>query len=924
MRSFFLTCIFSLASLFAFSQELEPVKWSTKVESLGGDDYLLIFEADIDDEWNVYSQFTSDDGPVPTEITYESEGFELVGKGEEIGHKKEGFDKLFDTDVVKFLGDENFIIKQKIKNKGANNITGYLTYMTCNEEMCLPPTDFEFTLKIETTTNSKTTPKSASSDGTSKVTTPNNDSKNSNSIVFTPKTSITTDQDVQTKATSTSKLVEDISKKVTNQASETDVNGISEIGKTIVMNMDIGSMEGNSTTEEMPEQGGMIDPVQWKFDIKDLGGGNYELKYIAEIDDAWNVYSQFTSDDGPVPTEIIYEKNVGVEIIGEASEEGHRKEGPDPLFDNVNVIKYLGDEDFIITQKVKANKDSKLKGYLTYMTCDDGHCLPPTDVDFQVDFSKNYIGAPLAASTALNNNTATSSKNSITVGPGNFIDQRIPSIQTTFENPPADCGGEDQQDKGILWSFIFGFLGGLIALLTPCVFPMIPLTVSFFTKDSKRSGMMNGLIYGLSIIVIYVSMGLLITAFFGTEALNALSTNWIANTLFFLIFIFFAFSFFGYYEITLPSSWTTKTDSMADKGGLIGIFFMAFTLALVSFSCTGPIIGSAIVSAASSAVGPAIVMLGFSLGLAIPFGIFAAFPSWLNSLPKSGGWMNSVKVILGFLELAFAFKFLSVADMTSHWGFLRYELFMAIWVLVALGMTLYLFGFIKFPHDSPIKKLSMPRKAFAFGSLLLTIYLATGFMTSDETQSYNSLGITSGIAPPANYNFFLPEPEIDKEIKAEYPSYKLCANGIPCFKDYYEGLTYAKKQNKPVFLDFTGHGCVNCRKTEEFIWVQDEVKEKLKNDFVLVSLYVDDREKVDEKYISKRGNKEYKIRTVGNKWADFQIVNFKQNSQPLYVMMTNDEKVVSNPRGYHEGWEDYLDYLDCGLNQVNRNSLGGE
>ncbi|MCB0616035.1 MAG: thioredoxin family protein, partial [Phaeodactylibacter sp.] len=447
------------------------------------------------------------------------------------------------------------------------------------------------------------------------------------------------------------------------------------------------------------------------------------------------------------------------------------------------------------------------------------------------------------------------------------------------------------------------------------VFPMIPLTVSFFTKSSqdRASGIRNALIYGLSIIVIYVSIGLMITAFFGGDALNVLSTNWIANTLFFVIFIAFAFSFFGYYEITLPSSWANKSDTMADRGGLLGIFFMAFTLAIVSFSCTGPIIGSALVQSATDKLGPFIVMLGFSSALALPFALFAAFPGWLNSLPKSGGWMNSVKVVLGFLELALALKFLSVADMTMHWNILPYELFMGAWVLIFAAMTAYLFGLIRFPHDSPVKKLSITRGSFAFLSLALTLYLATGFFYNGETKSYNSLKLMSGLAPPATYNILLPDTKdgLNTDIKARYPSFTKCANNLDCFKNYAEGMAYAKEVKKPVLLDFTGYGCVNCRKTEEHIWVADEVKNKLSGDFVLVSLYVDDRKALEETLLSIP--RQEKLRNVGNKWADFQIVNFEQNSQPLYVMMSPDERVLAAPRGYKEGVEDYAEFLECGL-----------
>ena len=794
------------------AQTLNPVEWTYSLEAIGENEYMLEFNAEIDDDWTVYSQFTSDEGPVPTSINFESEGVSKNGDGEEFGHKKEGWDNIFGLDVIKFLGDEDYKIKQKLKvEPGVDKIVGYLTYMTCDKEKCLPPTDVEFSFDL----NNLGTGSTDSDDGAQKV----------------------------------------------------------------------------------------LDPVKWSYGISKDKDDLYTIKFTANIQDGWTVYSIYTEDNGPFPTSVNFETEGGFELVGDAEESGKKKEGPDPLFDNVNVIKYLSGEKFVISQKLKSTGAEELKGYLTYMTCDSEKCLPPTDVDFVFNLKTVSAGSP-----------ATIPSQTV-FDASEMVDQKIESIVQTYEDPIGDCiGGEETADRGLFTSFIFGFLGGLLALLTPCVFPMIPLTVSFFTKDTKRKGWVNGMIYALSIIVIYVALGLILTAVFGPEALNRLSTNWIANTLFFLIFVAFAFSFFGYYEITLPSSWSTRSDSMADKGGILGIFFMAFTLALVSFSCTGPIIGSAIVTAASNAVGPAIVMLGFAIALALPFGLFAAFPAWLNTLPQSGGWMNSVKVVLGFLELALAFKFLSVADMTNHWNFLKYELFMGVWVVIFFLLSLYLFGLIKFPHDSPLRKRSVTRMLLATASLAFTFYLVTGFFNNEKTGNYNSLGALSGLAPPAHYNFFKPAKEVDPAIKAEYPSYTMCANNIPCFKDYYEGLDYARKLDKLVFLDFTGYGCVNCRKVEEHIWVRDEIREKLTNDFVLVSLYVDDDKKLEETKISVRKDNP-KIRNVGNKWADFQIVNFEQNSQPLYVMMTPDQQVIAKPRGYrqNEGVKEYNDYMECGL-----------
>lgn len=684
----------------------------------------------------------------------------------------------------------------------------------------------------------------------------------------------------------------------------------------------------------------ILNPVKWKFESKQISGDQHELIMTATIDEGWTIYSQYLeSEDGPVPTTFEFDKSKSYKREGKVTEDKlNRKETHDPIFD-MKVVKFA--KKAVFRQKVNITDYSKpITGYVDFMTCDAEKCLPPTKVDFNIKIEKpadSKIGTTaattpdtekeepdtteLAATNTSPGDTAVTK--SFSTGPscyakvteGNKLDQRIASVMESYEKPLGDCGKEAvTRDLGLLWTFLFGFLGGLIALLTPCVFPMIPLTVSFFTKGSKdrKSGMRNGILYGLSIIVIYVTIGLLITAIFGATALNALSTNWIANTLFFLIFLFFAFSFFGYYEITLPSWLANKSDAMADKGGHFGIFFMAFTLAIVSFSCTGPIIGSALVESATHAVGPFVVMFGFSLALALPFGLFAAFPAWLNSLPKSGSWMTSVKVVLGFLELALAFKFLSVADMTSHWGILKYELFMALWVIIFAGMTIYLFGKIRFPHDSPIKKLSNTRKALASLSLIWTLYLVTGFFYNSANASYDSKLLLSGLAPPAHYNYFLEEGKLDPAIKAKYPSYSKAANNLNCFKDYCEGLAYAKEVGKPVLLDFTGYGCVNCRKTEEHIWVNDRVRKMINEDYVLISLYVDDKQKLDEMLYST--SREEKLRDVGDVWADLQIVNFKQNSQPLYVLMTPDEKVLAKPRGYKEGVNEYADYLKCGLN----------
>lgn len=814
-----LAIIISLPTLI-HAQIEKPVTWKFDIEKIEGNIYDLVFQADVDKGWTVYSQHTSDEGPVPTEIVFENESsVQMLGESKEFGHRKEGIDKIFEVNVIKYLADEPFIIKQRVKVLDAKDpVTGYLTYMACDHEKCLPPTDVDFRFD------------------------------------FNPK-------------------------------------AISSVSSTHDDKEKVG--------------GGILNPVTWAWAKNKTADNKYNLNFTAAIEEGWTVYSQFTSADGPVPTSINFENKEGITLEGAATEAGHKKEGPDPYFDNVNVIKYLDDEDFTITQAITVTDKSKpITGYLEYMACDATKCLPPKTVDF--DFN-------LGAAPATNTGAVTKVK------VGDKVDQSRPGLTASLSEPLSDCGKSDSEEDqtNLWWLFIAGMLGGFAALMTPCVFPMIPITVSFFTKDTKRKGWVNGAIYGASIIVIYVALGLLITAIFGAAALNELSVNWIANVAFFLIFLAFAFSFFGYYELTLPSSWTTKTDSMADKGGLLGIFFMAATLSLVSFSCTGPIVGSALVAAANGGyVGPAVVMFGFSLALALPFGLFAAFPAWLNSLPRSGGWMNSVKVVLGFLEVAFAFKFLSTADLTKHWGILPYEIFMGIMIIVAFAIALYLFGFIKFPHDSKNAKIGTARKVIGAAFAILGIYLCTGFTINKDTGIYNSLGLTSGFSPPVNYNIFLTKAEANKDLKEQYPSFTKCANNIDCFKDYFEGMSYAKSVDKPVFLDFTGHACQNCRKVEDNYWVQPSIRKILNDEVVLVSLYVDDKTKLDTMMISV--NNDTKLRNIGNQWADFQEVNFKRNSQPLYSLVNTSEQIVSHPQGFdyfnlRSGAETYEEYLRCAI-----------
>lgn len=630
------------------------------------------------------------------------------------------------------------------------------------------------------------------------------------------------------------------------------------------------------TTEQVEIEPEIFDPVKWNFSKKELGKGEYELSFTATIDDGWHMYSMNLPEEMAfTQTTFQFEPAASFELDGELVE-------PTPIsvYDSIisSNLSYF-EHQVVFTQKVRLlSSPSSIKGQLEFTVCnDEGLCLPPELVDFEFE-----------------------------------IDGEI-----TKAGASGLSGGLDKSWIGI---FIAGFLGGLLALLTPCVFPMIPLTVSFFTKQSKTraKGITNALIYGAFIVFIYVVLGFAVTVTFGADALNALSTNVWFNLFFFLLLVVFAVSFLGAFEITLPSSWVNRADQQSDKGGIIGIFFMAFTLSLVSFSCTGPIIGTLLVQAAVSGgvMGPIMGMTGFSLALALPFGLFAAFPGWLNTMPKSGGWLNSVKVVLGLLELALALKFLSNADLVVQAGLLSRELFLAIWIGIFGTLALYLFGFIKFPHDSPLTSISIPRYFFGLFVLIFTIYLIPGLWGAP-------LKIISGFPPP---NFYSESPNgfggngavssavtlsADGNVVGE-PEH--CPHGLPCFHDYEEGLAYAKEVGKPIMLDFTGWACVNCRKMEEQVWSDPRVLKRLREDYVLISLYVDEKTELpeEEQIEVKIGEKTKKLRTVGNRWSYMQAERFKTNSQPYYVVLDHNEKQLGEPAAYDLDIDNYVNWLDAG------------
>tara|TARA_R110002126_G_scaffold25907_5_gene88184 strand:+ start:1048 stop:3039 length:1992 start_codon:yes stop_codon:yes gene_type:complete len=636
----------------------------------------------------------------------------------------------------------------------------------------------------------------------------------------------------------------------------------------------------------------ILEPVKWKTSIEKLSDTEYNLISKATIEDGWHLYSQNVPEDGPIPTTFTFDDaNGAFKFIGNTSEEVGRTVD-DPVFQM--MIKFF-EKSAIFVQKVELIGDvTSVNATVEFMVCDDTRCLPPTEVDliFKINGSNN----------AENTN----------VIDGQSIDDESVN-KMLYGMTPKDItllSGKIKEKKSLWTIFGLGFLGGLLALLTPCVFPMIPLTVSFFTKkgsQSKSSGIGKALLYGFFILLVYLilSIPFHLLDSVNPDILNEISTNVWLNVIFFIIFVFFAFSFFGYYELTLPSSWTNKTTKGENAGGVIGIFFMALTLAIVSFSCTGPILGSLLAGSLTADGGAwqlTAGMAGFGVSLGLPFALFAMFPNMMNALPKSGGWLNTTKVILGFLELALAFKFLSNADLVKHWGLLKIEPFLMLWIIIFAGLALYLFGKIKFPHDSPIKKLSFFRIAGGILVAAFAIYLVSGFRVNKETNTFTPLTLLSGLAPPVGYSWL-------------YPS--ASTNNLKTFKDLKEGIAYAKQVNKPIMIDFTGFACVNCRKMEEHIWPLEKIDNYLRNEYVLISLYVDDKKDLpaDEKVEVNRVNGGKRLlKNYGHKWANFQTQFFKSNSQPYYVLLNSDgTKVLTEPVGYTPDEDEYAKFLAKGL-----------
>lgn len=786
-------------------QILDPVKWEFSVHLTEKPDELnVVFHAHVDPCWHIYSQFLEDpDGPLPTyfELEFPS-GVSPIGEVTECDPLIE-YDPNFMMDL-KFFEEEVYWVQTVKMDKASSDaaVTGYLSFMVCDESRCLPPEDVEFSIPLNRPVPALDT--------------------------YCPP----------------------------------------------LQHLCGGHFE------EHEEPSGMLDPVSWEVTVYETEkAGNLELVFHASAEPCWHLYSQnIDALDGPMPTYFDVQWPEGGVAQGETVECGGHVEF-DPNF-KMDLTLFEEEVYFVQSFTTSSPDAGKISGMISYMTCDDTRCIFPPDLAFEVELA---------------------SKKSAAERPNYCPESQHLCSGSSLEDAVPD-GDESEEKEGLMGVFFLGMLLGFAALLTPCVFPMIPMTVSFFTKQSKTrsEGIRNALIYGFFIIFIYTGLGLLLTAVFGVDVLNVISTDPFFNVFLFLLLIVFGASFLGAFEIQLPASWANKTDQAADRGGLLGIFFMAATLAIVSFSCTGPLVGSALAGAATgSFAAPTAVMFGFSLALSLPFMLFSAFPGWLNSLPQSGGWLNSVKVVLGLLEIGFAFKFLSNADLVLQLGLLQRELFIAIWVAVAFCIAFYLFGWILFPHDSKTERVGVFRFSMGMLFFVLGVYLVPGMWGAP-------VKLISGFPPPAFYSEW---------STGSGESAGTHGHVEARFTDYEEGMAAARAEGKPLVLDFTGWACVNCRKMEEQVWPDPTVVDILMNEVVLVSLYVDERKKLpeSEQRVESYGGKTFNIRTVGNKWSYLQASQFDTNSQPFYVMLDHEGKIIQDGVGYDPDPEKFIAFLKSGL-----------
>jgi len=779
------------------AQIFDPVKWSIECTDVQDGIITITAHAVIDEGWNIYSKDVGDGGPIPTSIVIESEHKQSGDITEASPKKVTEYDVNFEMDLIKLKKTATYTLKADLSSADGP-VTGFLEYMVCDKSRCLPPTTVDFSLSAKDCS------------GTGDVRKTIEPEENVTELAITE-----TNYAEERLDPAPSEEESLTSNPTTTSASRDVTDNTEEDGGFTISLPD----EGEEETVDNNNQ--ILQPVVWQKSIIKKKDNTFEITFTADIADGWAIYSKDIDEDaGPNPTLLSIDENPQVSWNGTWSEtSSDKKKSFDPIFE-ADITKLKKDATL---KTIVESKDgtSPISGYLEYMTCDDAKCIFPAPLEFSIDPSKG---------TFITGNSDNKSVTETTGAQG-----PVPHITDDKLSPIGNCRSENRAEisSSNIWKiFGLGFVGGLLALLTPCVFPMIPLTVSFFTKGGKAGskGIRDAVTYGFFILLAYllVSVPFHLLDNINSNILNDISTNVWLNLFFFVMLVVFAFSFFGFFEITLPSSWTNKTAQAEGKGGLFGIFAMALTLTLVSFSCTGPILGSLLAGALSNEGGAWQLtsgFAGFGLALALPFGLFAAFPSFMQALPKSGGWLDVTKKILGFLELAFAFKFLSNADLVKHWGLLKIEPFLLIWFVVFAGLALYCFGILRLPHDAP-RKAKKPFGRLAVGALatVIALYTLTGFRFDADKGTFKSLtwGPFSGFPPPAAYSWI-------------YPSD--CPHSLDCFKDFDAGMRYAQENNKPVLLDFTGYACVNCRKMEEQVWPEQEVFDQIKDDYVLISLY---------------------------------------------------------------------------------------
>lgn len=886
MKFRFLFLFFSLFAIGLNAQIITPVSWDTRIESLGNDTYALKIIARMDAGWAVYSQYTPEGGPIPTTLNWSTGSHvQMIGQTTEKGHRKEGLDDMFGVDVIKFLSDEDLVFTQKVKVKEFGKpIEVALEFMCCDDEQCLPPTEefFSFLPQPAGPASGSVAPNKSIPAATQPATPAGN-----------------------AKIAAAQQPAKDGIIGRTEQKLETRIEQQTEAIASQQVEMTDGDFVKTSFSfTESPAT--EYDPVTWKLTVTELEPNRYRIEMNGKVEPEWTLYShELDPNVGPVPNAFIVEEK-GLKLTGKADEVAIKLK---TVYEDVweaNVQKIY--EGVTYVQELAVDPSTKsIEGTMTYMACKEV-CLPPEDLPFSINLVNKTatIGYPddLAATSGnLGSGLASSG-----------------DCGVNFDNDPlANCseGVEEVAGKSLFSIFGLGFLGGLFALIMPCIFPMIPLTVNFFNKgkSSSAEGIRRAGLYGFFIFAIYLLLSVPFHLIEGVSAniLNDVASNVGLNIFFFAVFMFFAGSFFGYYELTVPASWSNRSSKAENSGGVVGIFFMALTLALVSFSCTGPILGSLLVGTASEGAWPLTAgMAGFGLALALPFAVFAAFPQLLQNLPSSGGWLNSVKVVLGFVEVALAFKFLSNADLVGKWDVLKIEPFYIIWILCSLGIAAYLFKLISFPLDSKNRKIGLFGGALAVLALVFAGYIGTGFQVDKQIGSYQPLSLLSGIAPSVCYSYW---------NSCE------CPQGIPCFKNLDEGMAYACEVGKPVMLDFTGYTCTNCRQMEENVWSKDNIRRILSDDYVLISLYVDDRTELPEaeqEVVDRldRPGATQRIDRVGRKWHYLQQSVYKKSTQPYYVLVSPEGRTLNPPVSYTANVADYEAFLQCGLDTYGQLSDG--